>query len=171
MTITQKTPDMNVAGYETLADVLARAYDQAARGKGKERHAQDLPFDQQPMQTISQLVGSADGLRYQAIKKIQEAPRLSHDAGVRELLGAIVYLAGAIIHQEQRKAQEPKLCGEAAPMLKVSAVDFMPPGPGDCLSCTHGPLHNCGVGICWGCVKLGANGFPTRWASKIADKQ
>ena len=168
MTITKKTPDMDVPGYASLADVLARAYDQAARGKGKERHAQDLPFDQQPMQTISQLVGSADGLRYQAIKKIQEAPRLAPEAGVRELLGAIVYLAGAIIHQEQRQAQEQTPPSESSTLAQQQHPRA--PDQGDCRTCTHGPQHNSGFGICHGCVKFSAAGFPSRWASKVSSK-
>lgn len=89
--------------YKSLSDVLERAYQQAAHGKGRERHAQDQPFDQQPMQTISQLVGSSDGLRYQAIKKIQEAGRMDKDAAIRELLGAINYIAGTIIYMESDK--------------------------------------------------------------------
>jgi hypothetical protein len=97
--------------YKSLSDVLERAYQQAAHGKGKDRHAQGQPFDKQPMQTISQLVGSCDGLRYQAIKKIQEAARLDHDAAIRELLGAINYIAGAIIYMEAQHAKEPKIHG------------------------------------------------------------
>lgn len=89
--------------YKSLSDVLERAYQQAAHGKGRERHAQDQPFDKQPMQTISQLVGSSDGLRYQAIKKIQEAGRMDKDAAIRELLGAINYIAGTIIYMESDK--------------------------------------------------------------------
>lgn len=165
MTITKKTPDMDVPGYASLADVLARAYDQAARGKGKERHAQDLPFDQQPMQTISQLIGSADGLRYQAIKKIQEAPRLSPDAGVRELLGAIVYLAGAIIYQEQRKAQEQTPPSESATLAQQQQMRA--PDLGDCATCAHGPANR-HAGVCHGCFKFSAAGFPIRWAAKYA---
>lgn len=92
--------------YKSLSDVLERAYQQAAHGKGRERHAQDQPFDQQPMQTISQLVGSSDGLRYQAIKKIQEAARMDKDAAIRELLGAINYIAGTIIYMEAAKPVE-----------------------------------------------------------------
>ena len=98
-TTTRSTTD----DYKTLSDVLERAYQQAAHGKGKERHANNLPFDRQPMQTISQLVGSADGLRYQAIKKIQEAGRMDKDAAVKELLGAINYIAGVIIYIESEK--------------------------------------------------------------------
>lgn len=91
------------ADYITLRSVLDRAYQQASEGKGKERHAQDLPFDKQPMQSISALVGSDDGLRYQAIKKIQESKRLhSRSHQVAELLGAINYIAGVIIFIEAR---------------------------------------------------------------------
>ena len=93
---------MDVDGYQSLADVLQRAYDQAARGKGKERHACDRAFTAQPMQTISELLGSHIGLQYQAIKKIQESNRLDKDAQIREMLGAINYIAGAIIFLEER---------------------------------------------------------------------
>jgi hypothetical protein len=86
--------------YHVLASVLLRAYERAVFGKGKGCHAQDLPFGEQPMQQISRLAGSHDGLVYQAIKKIQESQRLDHDAAIRELLGAIVYTAGNIVYQE-----------------------------------------------------------------------
>ena len=43
---------MNEPGYEKLAAVLARAYDQAAIGKGKERHANGKAFHLQPMQDL-----------------------------------------------------------------------------------------------------------------------
>lgn len=88
-------------GYEKLADVLSRAFDQAARGKGKERHAQGAPFDQQPMQNLCSLYGTGFALG-QAAKKAQESMRLPHEAKIREMLGAIVYLAGAIIHEEEK---------------------------------------------------------------------
>jgi len=86
--------------YASLEQVLNRAYAQAALGKGKERHACDRPFEEQPMQTISQLLGSHTGLLYQAMKKIQESQRMDKDAAVRELLGAINYIAGAVIFIE-----------------------------------------------------------------------
>ena len=88
-----------VPGYDNLADVLDRAYMQAASGKGKERHSDGKPFDRQPMQGILDLVGEGFALG-QAIKKCQESTRMDTDAAVRELLGAIVYIAGAIIHRE-----------------------------------------------------------------------
>lgn len=91
---------MNTPGYESLANILERAYGQAAHGKGAERHACQRPFTEQPMQTISELLQSPVGLLYQAMKKIQESQRLDKDAGVRELLGAINYIAGAIIFME-----------------------------------------------------------------------
>ena len=85
--------------YHDLALILCRAYDQAAEGKGNERHAQGQPFAAQPMQTIQQLVGTGFAAG-QAIKKIQEAQRMEPDAAARDLLGAINYIAGMILHIE-----------------------------------------------------------------------
>jgi hypothetical protein len=91
-------------GYESLADVLRRAYEQAAVGKGKERHANDLPFDRQPMQQIADRRGIGF-LLGQADKKSEEAQgmldRGQVDAAIRELLGSIVYIAGAVIWIER----------------------------------------------------------------------
>lgn len=85
-------------GYETLAAVLARAFEQASSGKGKERHAgAGVPFERQPMATINMEQGSIDGFLYQARKKALEAKRLPAGRAQAELLGAINYLAGAVI--------------------------------------------------------------------------
>lgn len=92
--------NMTVPGYESLADVLQRAYDQASIGKGKERHANGKAFDVQPMQDLIRLhgVGFATG---QSSKKASEALGLpTVERQVAELLGAINYLAGAVIALE-----------------------------------------------------------------------
>lgn len=94
--------ELTNARYKSLGDVLWRAFDQAAYGKGAQRHGQELPFDSQPMLTISRMIGANTGLVYQAMKKAQESTRMEKDAAVRELLGAINYLAGAIIILEER---------------------------------------------------------------------
>ena len=92
------------AGYESLADVLAEALDQAARGKGRERHAQGAtPFDRQPICEIARMVGPGFNVG-QAMKKGQEALRLPPGRDVAELLGAINYLAGAVIVVRERQA-------------------------------------------------------------------
>ena len=88
---------MNTAGYERLAEVLQRAYEQASGGKGHERHANGLPFHEQPMQTINKEQGSIDGFLFQARKKAIEARGLPAGRAQAELLGAINYLAGAVI--------------------------------------------------------------------------
>jgi hypothetical protein len=92
-------------GYELLADVLQRAFHQAAFGKGKERHANDEPFHEQVMQTGADRFG-VGALLFQAFKKSEESQRLPVDRAVNELLGSIVYLAGAVIKLERdaRKA-------------------------------------------------------------------
>ena len=99
------TPTMQEPGYELLAYVLERAYNQAALGKGKERHANGEPFDEQVMQDGARRFG-VGALLFQAFKKSEESQRLPLDRGVNELLGAIVYLAGAVIRREA-DAQEP----------------------------------------------------------------
>lgn len=90
-------------GYQPLRRVLDLALDQSANGKGKERHANDKPFDRQPMLEIGRMVGHGFCLG-QAIKKAQEASRMEPDAAQRELLGAINYLAGAYLLLEEMKA-------------------------------------------------------------------
>ena len=82
--------------YRSLRYVLELAVDQAANGKGKERHANGEPFDQQKICKISRAVGVGFALG-QALKKAEESIRLDKDAGLREILGAINYLAAAYI--------------------------------------------------------------------------
>ncbi|SDX89992.1 hypothetical protein SAMN05444336_112103 [Albimonas donghaensis] len=85
------------AGYEPLAEVLADALAQAADGKGKERHARgDTPFLRQPICEIARMVGPGFATG-QAIKKAQESARLPAGRDEAELLGAINYLAAAVL--------------------------------------------------------------------------
>lgn len=89
-----------VDGYHGLFGVLAGALDQAQLGKGAERHGQDKPFEEQPMQKLIELHGR--GFAYgQAGKKAQESERMEYEAARRELLGAIVYMAGAVINLDK----------------------------------------------------------------------
>lgn len=91
-----------VPGFDDLALVLSQAFDQAAFGKGVAHHGLGQPFAAQPMQQLIRIngLGFATG---QAGKKASEALRMlasansSPEAAVDELLGAIVYLAGAVI--------------------------------------------------------------------------
>lgn len=91
---------MNVPGYENLARILQGAYDQSAKGKGKERHANAKPFDKQPIMEIARMIG-VGGHSYQICKKAQEATgmvqREKLDAAIAEMRGVIVYAAAAIL--------------------------------------------------------------------------
>lgn len=90
-------------GYEKLVDVFQAAHDQAAYGKGKERHANNLPFDEQRMQSISNLLLSPGGMAFQVVKKMTEGLEFEdHDRREAELLGAINYLAGIVIYHRAR---------------------------------------------------------------------
>lgn len=92
-----------VPGYEDLASILNAALEQASLGKGRERHANDLPFNKQKMIGISDLFHGPQGMLWQAAKKATEANEmLSRDPASqpfyeKELLGAINYIAGAIL--------------------------------------------------------------------------
>lgn len=87
--------------YESLRGVLEEAYQQAASGKGAERHGNGLPFEDQPMQVISDLLDSDAGMLFQAMKKLQEGSRMEPAAARREYLGAIVYIAGVIVRMDR----------------------------------------------------------------------
>jgi hypothetical protein len=93
-----------VPGYDTLGSILTQAYDQAARTKGVERHADGKPFHLQPMQTIAEkrgigfLLGQADKKSIEAQGMIA---RGEVSKGIHELLGAIVYTAGAILFTQR----------------------------------------------------------------------
>jgi len=85
--------------YASLRSILDEAYTQASAGKGKERHANDRPFDEQPIHAIGQMVGVGFNAG-QMMKKAQEAVSMhgrgESEKAVHELLGAIVYAASAI---------------------------------------------------------------------------
>lgn len=87
-------------GYNDLFIVLQQALWQAQDGKGSERHGNGLSFTEQPALTITRAVGRGFPLG-QAMKKIQESQRMGDDAAKRELLGAINYLAAAILSFEK----------------------------------------------------------------------
>jgi hypothetical protein len=87
--------------YEKLMGVLMDAYSQASTGKGEERHAAGRPFDEQDIMLIMDRVGTGFAIG-QAIKKLVEGGRLKDPEKLRqEWLGAIVYIAGAILWKDQ----------------------------------------------------------------------
>lgn len=92
--------DAEHAAYGCLQGILDDAYAQAARGKGKERHANDKPFNDQPIMEVGRIVGPGFALG-QVMKKAGEAKGMADrgdaDAAERELLGAIVYAAAAVL--------------------------------------------------------------------------
>ena len=93
-----------VPGYEMLVAVLQDAHDQAAIGKGDERHANGLPFHEQRMQQISTQLDSDKGMAFQVCKKMTEGLQFDDDARREaELLGAINYLAGIVIYHRLRQ--------------------------------------------------------------------
>lgn len=89
-------------GYEHLAAVLDEALAQAQSGKGKERHANGRPFVEQRIVQLNEQNGSNHGAIFQACKKAQESTRLDPAHARAELLGAINYLAAAVLVIDRR---------------------------------------------------------------------
>jgi len=94
-------PGCRVPGYAALEEALCAAYAQASAGKGAQRHSSGEPFEEQPILGIARLLGDASGPAFQAIKKLREglsmAERGQHEAGIREFLGAINYIAAVAL--------------------------------------------------------------------------
>lgn len=90
-------------GYDDLWLILREAMLQSATGKGLERHGEvGVPFVSQPICTITRDVGLGFPLG-QSLKKVRESKRLSWLASRRELLGAIVYTAAAVIVGDEKE--------------------------------------------------------------------
>lgn len=82
--------------YTKLHDILEEAYDFAAHGKGEQRHGHGrLDWKEQRHAAIGREVGTGFAIG-QAVKKSYESEGLDPEPAVRELLGAITYLASAI---------------------------------------------------------------------------
>lgn len=87
--------------YLPLLRTFLGALEQAAYGKGRERHANDLPFTEQPILTMARMLDSDAGLAQQVIKKTIEARSLaSKKARINELRGTLVYAAAMILFEE-----------------------------------------------------------------------
>lgn len=87
--------------YLPLLRTFLGALEQAAYGKGRERHANDLPFIEQPILTMARMLDSDAGLAQQVIKKTIEARSLpSKTARINELRGTLVYAAAMILFEE-----------------------------------------------------------------------
>lgn len=81
--------------YKLLKETLDGALEQASKGKGLERHADNQSYEEQPIMWIEKYFQSYQ--LGQAVKKMHESQRLSKEAAIEELKGAINYIAAKII--------------------------------------------------------------------------
>ena len=88
-----------------IEKIFDEALDQINQGKGNERHGNGLEFIQQPWVSITDTHGIGF-LTGQAQKKIMEAVKNKEDTNYlwykREILGAINYLAMALLYEETK---------------------------------------------------------------------
>jgi hypothetical protein len=82
--------------FKSLSVVLERAYQRASSGKGKERHATGVRFEEQPWHDIYKHHGIGFVLG-QAEKKMIEQYKLTNEERINELLDVIVYVAMGVI--------------------------------------------------------------------------
>jgi Cdc6-like AAA superfamily ATPase len=105
------------AQYYSLELILKAAYERAAFGKGKQRHASHGQlFEEQQICELVRIHGHGF-TRGQVEKKLHEAARLPRAQAMKELLDCINYLAADIIvlTEEQdaaRRLQEARLSKE-----------------------------------------------------------
>ena len=90
--------------YDALEYVLDLVYEQVAIGKGNERHANELDWEDQPIFVIGRETGG--GFNYgQALKKTGESlgmfRRGETAAAKNEILGAMAYLASTYLLIEE----------------------------------------------------------------------
>jgi len=92
--------------YASLRTILDEALSRASEGKGKDRHANGNPFDEQPIVALNLTLSSQDGPLFQIMKKCQEASKFyasgERERAENELLDCIVYAAGAVITGRKR---------------------------------------------------------------------
>jgi hypothetical protein len=94
--------------YASLKRVLADAMLQAKAGKGKERHADGEAFENQKICVINRWIKDSPvaGTLFQVVKKTVESSRMTPDAAIRELYGAINYASAGILLLEEIVADQ-----------------------------------------------------------------
>lgn len=113
--------------YLPLLRTFLGALEQAAYGKGRERHANGLPFTEQPILTMARMLDSDAGRAQQVIKKTIEARSLpSKTARINELRGTLVYAAAMILFEEMYGKPDAKPSSTSRSMVRVKISDLQP---------------------------------------------
>lgn len=111
--------------YLPLLRTFLGALEQAAYGKGRERHANDLPFIEQPILTMAHMLDSDAGLAQQVIKKTVEARSLpTKQARINELRGTLVYAAAMILFEEMYGTPDAKPSSTSRSVVPVKISDL-----------------------------------------------
>lgn len=113
--------------YLPLLRTFLSALEQAAYGKGRERHANDLPFTEQPILTMARMLNSDAGLAQQVIKKTNEARGLpTKHARIKELRGVMVYAAAMVLFEEMYGKPDVKPSPSFPSVVQVKISDLQP---------------------------------------------
>lgn len=113
--------------YLPLLRTFLGALEQAAYGKGRERHANDLPFIEQPILTMAHMLDSDAGLAQKVIKKTVEARSLpTKQARINELRGTLVYAAAMVLFEEMYGKPDAKPSSTSRSVVRVKISDLQP---------------------------------------------
>jgi hypothetical protein len=96
--------------------------EQAAGGKGKERHADGEAFENQKICVINRWIKDSPvaGTLFQVVKKTVESSRMTPGAAIRELYGAINYLSAGILLLEEIMEDEVE---KSVPEVNTEALN------------------------------------------------
>lgn len=107
-----------------LFPILMAAIGQAMYGKGERHGGASIPFLEQPIFHYAKLHGRGF-LTGQAAKKLEEAASTREgEAFIQEVLGAIVYAASAVLH-EQAKSQAKVPATSPLPKIDTPMTPLM----------------------------------------------
>lgn len=109
--------------YLELCRILGEVYVQVAEGKGLRKHAMNNAFEEQDVFVVGSAVGEGFMLG-QAFKKFREGWRTSERGdftdGKRDLIGAIAYIASAIIFLEKEYQRGNLVLIDDAPLEAIA---------------------------------------------------
>ena len=121
--------------YAALYRVYEDAYEQASEGKGRERHASEgEAYEDQIICEVTRRLGPGYPLG-QAVKKIYESQRIGGEKGIAELLGAINYIAAAVIVMREGVETAPK--AEAQPECNPGDTVLVTMPDGEDMHCIY----------------------------------
>lgn len=137
-------------GYETLAEAMQAALDQAQTGKGKERHANERPFPAQTLMNNTRAVGTGYSCG-QAMKKAEElhgmVQRGEYASAIEECYGAAIYLLATALYIEELAEGRSSTKEQLNPDYMAAHIPARPEAEDRATSQRMGHCPDCGMSL------------------------